>query len=283
MEGKFSVIRYLADAARNEPINVGVILQSGEDIRAVVLNQAIRRAISADPQADESALSRLEPYLNGIISEPLTTIDPDSGRSTSIQPFDNDYLPRLAGGAEGKITFSQPQYVELPSSRREHFDDALKMLAARLARPLRQRSVFAPVESPPKKAMRQALRPWINAGIVEVDFDLPGQSGMPRTMDFHFENGLHYGIKHLDLEYQRESQFFMKAQSQAFEFEDVKRGDPLSEWKPMVICRFASDRAEEWVWQVRSIFGVIDCETFDASDELPQAIEQIQEVLHRTR
>ena len=220
--------------------------------------------------------------MNSIISEPITAIDPDSGRTTSIQPYDDDYLPWLAGRAEGTITFSPPQHVELPSSRPDHFDDALRMLATRLARPLRQRSVFAPVESPPRKEMRQALTPWINTGVVEVDFDLPGQSGMPRTMDFHFENGLHYGVKHLDLEYQRESQFFMRAQSQAFEFEDVRRGDPRSEWKPMVICRFASDRAEEWVWQAKSIFDVIGCEAFDASNELPRAIEQIQGILrHR--
>jgi hypothetical protein len=261
MEGQFSVIRYVADAARNEPVNVGVILQLGEDVEVKTHREAIRRAITSDPQADESALSpsRIEAFVSQFIHQPQFAVDDVTGIIRDIQPLDEDYLMALSAQNTGKLVFAEPQTIEVPSASKQEIERTINMLVSRLARPLRARSYFASVETPPRRAMRQAFRRWINSGLVKVDHELPSRTGVPRTADFYFENGRSYLVKNVTLEYSRESQLLARAQSEAFEIEDVRKGNPNRQWAPIVVCQFASDRAENLVWTVKKIFEVSGC------------------------
>ena len=276
MESKFSVIRYIADPARNEPINLGVVLQCGEVIDVKTNTEAVRRAITSDPQADSVAMGRIDAFVTSLISQHHRMQDSESGSVREVHPLDQNCLTALAGISTGKLVFAEPQSVEVPSSDKREVDRTLDMLVRRLARPLKQRSVFAPIESAPRQYMRRALRPWIDEGIVSKDAPMESKSGVPRVADFLFQNGRSYVVKHVMLEHKRESQLFAKAQSDAFELEDIRRGGPDKEWQPVVVCQFATDRAEETVSQVKNIFDVVDCATFDASQELDEAVQFVE-------
>ena len=279
MEGQFSVIRYIPDPARNEPVNVGVVLKFGEEVEVKTHRDAVRRAITSDPQADESALGRIDGFLERMTQEPQLLIDRHSGQPRDVPPEDGDFLHALSQQSTGKLLFAEPQYIEISSGRKEELERHLSALVDRLARPLRQRARFAPVQNPPRLEMQRALQQWIRIGVVKMNETLEGRSGIPRRANFYFENGRNYLVNHIVLEQKRESQLFSKAQSDAFEIEDIRRGASSKQWQPMVVCKFAPDRAEDVVSQVRNIFDVVECPVFDASAELDDAINLVREHL----
>ena len=214
MKGSFSVVRYVPDPVRNEPINIGIVLQCGDAIVVRVPRDALQRAISSDPQADKAALSRVEQFVYHFIQEARA-----SRRTASSA---EDPLAALTLQTSGKLTFSKPQFVEVGSP--DDINNTLEMLVSRLVRPLRQRPIFAPIESPPRREIRRKLQPWIARGQVKPDYPLPSLSGRPRVAHYYFENGRTYIVKHVQLNYKRESQLFYKAQSEAFEIEDIRQG-----------------------------------------------------------
>lgn len=136
MESSFSVIRYITDPARNEPINVGIVLQCGERVNIRINREAIRRAITSDPQADESALFRLDSFLSEYIQQQRVASEAGTDTAQTINPLNKDYLRLLAKQSIGKLFFSESQFVDVPSSQSEDIDRTLNMLEARLVRPL---------------------------------------------------------------------------------------------------------------------------------------------------
>jgi len=274
MNSCYSIVRYIADRARNEPINIGLILRYENQYFFDFSKESVERATTIDPNADESSLESIDEIIDGILSNPIYFWDDQENDSVEIFPEDEDFLGSLARESSNKILFSEPRSIIIESE--ESVDNAISMLLTRLVSPLKERPRFAPKESKARKTFRQELNPWIKHGDVHVDMTLYGKSGISREVDFFFENGSKNFVKKLDLNNRKESTIIQKAESQAYAVEDTRRIIGDKTLNPYIICDFSEDRAEDSVTTVKKIFQVVDCIAYDTSKELHHAIADVK-------
>src|SRR5438128_1096878 len=123
----YSVIRYIADPARNEPLNLGIIVWTKEGFAAKIDENAVARVVRENPHLERDALL----YVDGFIHQQL---------ARTVPPFTKDGFLRVVAEQAGfPVSFSEPRYTTLSGEGGQALEETLDRLLARIVRPGRRR------------------------------------------------------------------------------------------------------------------------------------------------
>ena len=113
----YSILRFIADPWRDEPINIGVVFAGPAGASLHLDDAAPARMQAADPCLDPAVPDDLRQYLDGLLAEPV--VRARDGRIESIPPGDPGYLPALAELLPRRFALGRPLHVELDDTRPE--------------------------------------------------------------------------------------------------------------------------------------------------------------------
>lgn len=173
MKGSYSVVKFVPDSVRFEPINIGVVLEVGDHLVTQMADDVDPRIRLADPYAD---VQSLRDFLS---SFDASEYDEVAGSAGTVAWLHENGLPN--------VFFSAPRGVEVQPDR---VDEVMASLQARLV----TRTFTRPTElaravgtSAARTALREAFK---SAGVlkksVQVEVPLIGASGVEWRIDFRY-------------------------------------------------------------------------------------------------
>lgn len=104
-EFKYSVIRYIPDAMKDEPINIGLVLHSAAD-HFLAFHMDLRRVSSKLSLADRDTLKHYETQLESIENEEANW---DTASFETVPVAEPAFLDKLADYIGNKIRFVTPR------------------------------------------------------------------------------------------------------------------------------------------------------------------------------
>jgi hypothetical protein len=223
---QYSLIRYIPDPARNEPLNVGILVWSGSGIRLRLEPQALERIIRENPHFQKSALSLLEDSLASEVAQ--------AARDEPLRA-----VPRFLDEQRGfPVLFSEARHTMIEAETEEALDETLTRLLERIVRP-RRRPGGSSVPSLSDQMAKQ-LAPLIKHGVVTTNHPLhTGRSGVMRSVQFYRNSTTHTAVDTLRLSLKRADDIALRADAEAFKIDDIKSGN--NDIKFVVLCDLPAD------------------------------------------
>jgi hypothetical protein len=223
MDAAYSVIRYIADPARNEPLNVGILVWGAPGYRLQIDTDALDRVIRDHPQLERDALLCLE----DILSRDLA----------AAQQPGVGWLEELIHEHSGfPIQISDPRYTTIEADSEDALDATLARLAHRVVHPRRR---FGASGVRPVDRIARELNAWIRSSVVTRDFVFANsRSGVPRSVDFFANSGRNVAVDALKLSLARGQEIKLRADAQAFKVEDIRTENAI---RYVVYCEFSND------------------------------------------
>lgn len=108
--GKYSLIKYIPDPIRNEPVNIGMILH-GADEEFLAFDWDLRRVSSKITRSDKEVLKHYEEQLEAIENEEM------DWQRASFEGFSvarPDFLDKVSDSIGSKVIFESPRGLEVP-------------------------------------------------------------------------------------------------------------------------------------------------------------------------
>jgi hypothetical protein len=227
----YSVVRYVPDPVKNEPTNLGVILQC-LDVGYVNCRFTSNLHRKLGVLATDADTKILQAY----VDEFYEAFKPFSCYPSTVSMFktgseflESDYLDRLAERGQGKIQFTVPQgslvdnpekeldylfttYVggEAPALEKQAIRSRLK---TEVKREFQRRKILAPRSEKEKR------------GFVEDSKIAGGKTSIDHLIDFSYTNGRVYLVEAVDMRNKAEQSWISKTYEAAFKFDDLKQGE----------------------------------------------------------
>lgn len=132
-ECKYSLVRYVADPLKNEPMNIGVILHAPGD-QFLGFDLDLRRVGSKITRSDKEALKHYEAQLESIENQET---DWDAASFEGFHVADPEFLNKLAEYLGSKIVIDQPRGCISPNPNLVLQDLFQRFVGTRRARPAR--------------------------------------------------------------------------------------------------------------------------------------------------
>lgn len=212
MNAAFSVIRFTADIARNEPVNIGLIGFYEGHMAVIIDDAAVRRVLSTNPDLPPEALVGIAEQIDSALKgETFRTLD-DAARLIS----ERVYFP-LTTSSFMPFTLQ----TSLAEQARQDLETALVHLSVKLVKPKRRHSKRR--GQSPREAVKRRLDPFIKQNQVAENFKVRGgKSGDERQLTFFANHGSDVGLEIVELpsEFSYET-LKMRADALAFEADDI--------------------------------------------------------------
>jgi hypothetical protein len=208
----YSVIKYIADPARGEALNIGIIVWDENGFRLRVDGEAAARVIRDHPWLARDALHAVAPHL-------LERIE--SAAEVSETPADavRTIIERQKGYP---ILLSDPRETTILTDKGQGLEDTLDRLVARLATPRRRGGGGGPT---PFQLVERELRPLIRRHVVQPHWTYHGShSGVPRTVDFYANSMAHVALDTARLAITSADEVLLRADAEAHKIEDILTG-----------------------------------------------------------
>lgn len=255
---QYVVVRYVADRARNEPMNVGIVLWNGEKSHVRVDEEAVERILRDYPNLHRDALSDLEEVLR------------EEARDRSVEEFVD---------AQRGLPYDLTELREAPG---ENVNEVIEELTALLVRPPKRHSGGRPS---PVAAVERKLKPWIAHQLVTKNHPFTNsRTGKTRKVSFFANHGANLAVDVLSLALVDPDKIRDRAHARAFEYGDIlsKNKIRLVSYCPMFAYENLQDANEDARLSLKSVNAefVTDLDTVIAEIELklghPQLIEAQQ-------
>jgi hypothetical protein len=224
MPARYSVIRYIPDPARNEALNVGILLWDEAGSRLRIDPAAVQRVIRENPRLDTHGLDSLETILRD---------------NLVLGTFDQKRLFRFLEAHPGfPVSFTEPRYTTLPDEQPAPLDVTLERLINRVVRP-RRRTGGGGVT--PVQFLERQLRPLVQRNAVAQNHVFQAsRTGVARQVDFFANSGTNLALDTLRLDLQKAAAIMERADAEAFKVEDVLASNRV---EFMVYCDLSSSPA----------------------------------------
>lgn len=234
----YSIVRYVADPARNEPVNVGVVLWSNNRFALRVDDLAVARVIRDNPRLERDALLYLAPYLFDRLAK-------------ATPPFTAEgFLGVIATESGFPIGFTEPRVAAVRGDSKAELDEAVDRLIGRVVRPRRRpgggglRSVAT---------LERDLKPYLaQEVIVRRHTLLAARTHIPRSVDFYANSGANVALDVLNLDLVKGDDIRMRADAEAYKVWDLLGSPEIKNY--YVYCEFsAEDRVADVTHSASSI------------------------------
>lgn len=167
--GHYIVVRYIADLARNEPRNVGVMVWDDAQYRLRIDEDAVSRVVRDHPHLERDALRHIE-------SSVLRQLTP-SGE------FDPQQIREQLTAQRGyPILFTEPRLTTLEGTPAEALDVSLDRLVRRIVHPRRRGGGGG---GGAIQELTRRLFPLVKRTLIHRNYAFPtSRSGLPQAVDF---------------------------------------------------------------------------------------------------
>ncbi len=205
----YAVIRYIADPARNEALNVGIIVWDEESYRLRIDADAASRIVRDHPFLERDALLSLEPHLSNRLE---TALEHAPTPDKAIR----DVIERQRGYP---LSLTEPRLTTILTDTPDGLDQTLGRLVQRLVMPKRRGGGGG---LNPVAEVERHLRPFIRHHLVHQNWAFPAsRSGVPRSADFFANSGANLAVDALGLAISSADEIRKRADAEAFKVEDV--------------------------------------------------------------
>jgi hypothetical protein len=214
-EAHYSVVRYIADPARNEPYNVGIILWDEKHHAFGVDEGALARVVRDNPHLERDALL----YLYGYVRQRV---------ARSVPPFTKEGELRVIAEQTGfPVFFTEPRHTTLSADDKPGFQETLDRLLDRIVRPPRRRGGGSGVREAAE--LQRELKPLIEEQRIQRNFPLeaPGTK-VARSVDFYANHGSHVALDVVNFALSKASDIRDRADREAFKIWDLLKSDQIS-------------------------------------------------------
>jgi hypothetical protein len=209
----YAVIRYIADPARNEPLNVGILVWDAAGYELRLDEAAAARVIRDHPFLPSDALRALQPS----IDEQLQQAD----------PFSPDAIGRLLANQRGHpVNWSDARITSIDEAKNETLATAADRLVVRLVHPRRRGGGggLRPVE-----LFERHLAVLVKAGAISRGHVFPqSKTGIHRSVDFFANHGANVALDAVKLAYQKADDVLLRADAQANKVQDILAGNDVT-------------------------------------------------------
>ncbi|MBA2276766.1 MAG: DUF3037 domain-containing protein [Chloroflexia bacterium] len=221
----YTVIRYVADPARNEPINIGIALWTECHSELRLDATALERVVRDNPHLHRDALLYLDPFLR----ERLASYAHEDGSGSVTRLLtERSLFP---------VVFTEPRFTSLTDFSPEATNATMERLLARVVKP-RRRSGGGP---PPNvmKILAKRLAPLVSRGAIQPNHVFASsRSGTPRAVDFFANSRANVALDVLRLNIQDARGILERADARAYKVIDVTEQNDVDF---IVLCDFRPD------------------------------------------
>lgn len=257
----YALIRYLADSARDEPLNIGVLLWDNEQYLLRLDDAAIQRVIRFNPHLDREALDFIESFLSDSLLQDW--------------PGDPDEVARFLAHIDlGPVLLTGPRFGSYDEEDPEAFASLAERLLARLVRP-RHRSPEVSREPGTMRYFRSRFSPLIQAHAVTKDFPFAvSRSGVLRSVSFYTNSGADTAFDVLPIALASERSVQERVDAEAGKVYDILSANDLRAF--LVYCDMnAEDRTGEPWYRVQQILVAAGAIPIMDRDEAADAFEEV--------
>ncbi len=207
IEAQYAVIRYIADPARKEPLNIGVVLWHDLGCRLQLDSDAITRVVRENPYLTADSLMYVEPFIRNRLA-----LDRPVNGSVDLRG-------RVRGASQFPVVLSDPLMTMVIDESEGSLDEEVADLIARIVRPAKHRR--GGVRAGAIQTLAKRWKPWIGHQIARDHLFGTTKSGNPRKVDFFANSGTNVAVDVLALAVKEAKDIQQRADAEAYKVEDV--------------------------------------------------------------
>lgn len=204
---QYAVVRYVADPARNEPINVGMVVWNDVTSSLRLDPAALERVVRENPHLGKDSVLYLDPFLK----EQFAAERPLQGPRTVEQRVREQRL--------FPVVFSEPRFTTVEDGSEGALEVALERLLARVVHPAKRRSGGR--RPSVEDVLAKRWKPWLGKQVTRNHVFGSSRSGNPRKVDFFANSGANLAVDVLRLAIQKGDEIVQRADAEAFKIEDI--------------------------------------------------------------
>ena len=251
----YVVVRYVADPARNEPLNVGVLAWNARGHRLAIDSEAVARVIRENPRLHVDALATLPDAITDLI-------DLEEG----LPP--GEIRERLAQASGFPVMFSEPRATTV-NGEATGLEEAVERLVSRIVSPRRRGGRGAPNW---RQQLETRLGTLIERGAVHSHHSFATtRTGVPRVVDFFVNSGRNVALDTLRLDLKIADEIRLRADAEANKISDIRARNQV---RVLVAASLPTD--EEMMgagYEARQILEAADATVIASLDDAIVAIE----------
>ncbi len=202
----YAVIRYVADPARNEPVNVGIVLWNDAGSRLRLDDEAVARVVRDNPHLSRDSLL----YLNRFLSRRLAVNRPLNGTG----PLED----RIQEGSQFPVFFTEARFTTVRDGSEDALDTELEGLLGRIVRPQRRGWSGRPGTA---ANLAKRWKPWLGKRLVRNHVFEDSRTGIPRVVSFYANSGADVAVDVLGLAVKEANEIQQRADAEAYKVEDI--------------------------------------------------------------
>lgn len=219
---QYSLIRYLADPARGEPLNVGIVAWDGSDFELALDHQALARVIRDNPKLHRDSLFALESMLQDRLEQNRRDERPIS-----------EFIENQRGYP---VLFSEPRHTTVMGAK-TGLNEAVERLLMRSVRPGR-RGGGGGIDI--ADLAERGLKEAVAAHHVDRDYMFQrSRTGVPRRVDYFANSGRQIALDIIKLNLKRADEIRLRADAEAYKIYDIGSENQVSAF--VVLTEFSPD------------------------------------------
>jgi hypothetical protein len=222
---RYSLIRYVPDAARGEELNIGIVAWTSHHIALDVDQQAIERVLRENPHLAKDALLGLRDRL----CAELAASAPDPAQATAAA-----WLSSQRGYP---VVATEDRHTTVAEDNAQALAEAVDRLLARVVRPRRRHSG----SFNPGHALERSLQPLLRSHRVVRHHTFPtSRSGVARRVDYFANSSANVALDLVKLDVKSTDELLRRADAEAFKVEDIRESNDID---VIVFCAISHDDA----------------------------------------
>ncbi len=235
IEACYSVIQYVADLIRNEPINVGVLVQTPSHLSLRTLDNLshLRERLS---RADLTILTSLSDTLSQrLLPRDQMIYDFKTGREVRVKNTERAFLEFLTLSYDRQLQFSQIRPCFVQRDRPSDVEELLESLYLAMVEPgesVRPR-ISRPRSYSLRAALRRAFRPLIEMDLVREEYRV--RASVTHIIPFYYHNSARVLIDTVQLDLRSGAEQLKRTQACLFKWMDISQTLQRDEYKKAAV------------------------------------------------
>lgn len=243
-QAEYAILRYVADPARSEALNVGIVVSDADGFRVGIDQSAVIRALRDNPRLAVDSLQGLEQALETHIADYIASV-PAATIGEAVQSM------RIMS-----LVVSESRFTAVDMRDADPLGHTLARLIGRIVTPKR-RPGAAGADS--LAALRQTFQPLIRSHKIIQQYQFPqSRSGAPRHAHFFANSGTNVAIDAITMPAAKAAAIVRAADAEAFKIEDVLRANHDVQ-RYLIYCPFVDKpqlaQANEQAMRVLTVAG----------------------------
>lgn len=247
-EAKYAAIKYIADPARNEPLNLGIIVWDEREFRVRVDEHAAARIVRENRHLPSDSFVRVGHILQEQVSAAWK-----NGEMSSFLDSHPGY----------PVLLTEERFTTILDEQSQTIDDTLGRLLHHVVQPKTGDSRVSP-RTNALSQLTSSLKPLLKQALMYQSYSFPkSRSGRTRVADFYANSSTNVALDALHLDVTKANDILKRADAEAFKVEDILNSGSANGLRYWVYCHFPLGEEYESVANVvRTVLGSVNAEVY---------------------